>query len=352
MKINSFVLLITLVTNIYPVIRHVIFETKYGKLPGEIKYEYLDSPGESGAVPSTFYVDNEKNIIIDDCNNEILLVIDYVAKRQKKLLRKYCVSVGYADLKENSVIVAWNAIYKIKDDSLLLIDNYTKKNDYFQYLIEHPSGYKIIIAADNHYYFDKQFNQITKRELPVSIEDYSGIIFFKDLKAAFSKHLTNLKEFIKINYTEIAGAKRTIQVTDVFAMPDSSESPFFRHSTRFEYLGYDSVYNTYWLSFVDSIRPGLNKYNEKVKVIISYDRIGKLRFWFPEPDFEEGYEHYGHEIIVNNEGRIFNMFFYSLLGKPEDKIDRTKGIKIIEYIPEKKDFSHEERVKMYGSKKK
>ena len=32
------------------------------------------------------------------------------------------------------------------------------------------------------------------------------------------------------------------------------------------------------------------------------------------------------------------------------KIDKTKGIRIIEYIPEQKDFSHSERVKMYGSK--
>jgi hypothetical protein len=43
------------------------------------------------------------------------------------------------------------------------------------------------------------------------------------------------------------------------------------------------------------------------------------------------------------------MVFYSLINKPKDQIDPTKGIRILEYIPEKHDFTHEGRVKHYGT---
>jgi hypothetical protein len=39
------------------------------------------------------------------------------------------------------------------------------------------------------------------------------------------------------------------------------------------------------------------------------------------------------------------------MNRSKEQIDPTKGIRIREYIPEKKDFSHEARVKMYGAKK-
>ena len=116
------------------------------------------------------------------------------------------------------------------------------------------------------------------------------------------------------------------------------------------FLGYDTAYNTYWSYITDSCIGEEIEYCEKIQAVFSYDRFGDLRFWFPEPPIEEGWKTYAYDFKISGEGRIFNMHFYSKYGKPEEKIDKTKGIRIIEYIPEQKDFSHSERVKMYGSK--
>jgi len=357
---RTIVLLLVLVVNVGAVRMKNILSEEYGVENGMCMYVDYGNEDEESAVPRTFYVDG-KSLIVDDCNKNMLTIWDGNKQLWKNVRRKYCIDIKYVDLYK-SILIDWVTINNINsNDSLITIYSFkNKKGDIVQNIFEHPSGYKIITTSGKRFYFNKNYKQIQRTELPDYIQEIDLAVYFKDKKAILTSYFDGMRKYVTEFYNELSDTNKATPPTSLFRLPDSSEQGnYFNDSTDLEYLGYDSLYNTYWLSnsiYYRNVDSTFNSngtiYQDFVNVLFSYDRLGRLRYWFPEPALEAGWKRYSGGIIVNREGRIFQMNYYSLRGKKTDQIDKSKGIGIVEYIPEEKDFSHEERVKMYGKKNK
>jgi hypothetical protein len=341
-----------MVENAFAVNKIIVYDAKYGENIGEYRYYYYDAPDEASAVPTTFFMDENK-LTIDDCHNNRMIIYKLKSIQHEIIKRKYCTSLSYVDLNKYVIFDRLN-LYKINtNDSLILYKKVIEQpGDDFNYLLEHPSGIKIIVSSNHKmYFFDREFNQIEKAEIPDNIQIINGAVYFKDKKVFLTDYLPSLEYHVKNHYYELSGFPKSKPVPPLFQLPDSTEwgNYISEENVGMAFLGYDTAYNTYWSYITDSCIGEKIQHCEKIKAVFSYDRIGNLRFWFPEPPIEKGWRKYAGNFKVSREGRIYDMHFYSRW-KPEEKIDKTKGIRIIEYIPEQKDFSHSERVKMYGSK--
>lgn len=348
----------------FSAVKKEVYNAPYGVNTG--KYNYGNTGEEEcTAVPSTFFV-TQKWIVIDDCYNHRCQLFDQKTKDHRVIQRENCLEINHI-YEQDSVIIESINISKItKSNQIEVMDKFAKKkHDAFSYIARHPLGYGVIRTFTNTFYFDSRYKQIEKSAVPHFIKDI-GVIYFTDKKAMVSSCYDCLRKHVSENYKDLAEYKKTAEIPEVFSFPDSSEwgDYFSSKKQSMKYLGVDTAYNTYWSTESDVLRiyektfnlpeytpEGIfhHKYHEKVKIMFSYDRLGKLRFWFPEPKLEDGWKHYCGEIVVNEQGRIFQMIFYSRINK--EKFDKSKGIRILEYIPEKADFNHEGRVKMYGGKK-
>lgn len=354
------VILLLLMIDVFAVKKEIVYEANYGKNIGEYLYVNYGNVGEESAVPKTFYVDGEM-LIIDDCNNDRLAIIEYKKRNHQYVNRKQCLDIAYVNLSD-SIIIDWAAVYRFNPDKSLkeIFKLLQKQGDILSFFVEHPKGYKIINTIDNRLYFDSSFKQIQKYELPNFIQEINGLIYFKDEKAMLSRNLKSLKTNLTKYYGDLTGLPKNRKVPTVFELPDSTEwGEYLNNDIDIEYLAYDTSYNTYWRWFTPIERKYKNafefnggNYQENVVAIFSFDRLGKLRFWFPEPELENCWKRYSGGIVINRDGRIFQMNYYSLANKPSNEISKTKGIQVVEYILDAKDFSHKERVKMYGSKTK
>lgn len=336
--------------NAYAVKTNILYEANYGKSIDQYGYDFVDYIDECSAIPASFYV-CKNDIYIQDQNNHRIQIIPKNNDIWHVKQDTYIESV----LETDSIIYSDKSILKFGSTLSDTLFAYNKKDETFSYKVAHPKGYVIVASNFKQYCFDSTYTLLRRPELPKFIKP-SGVVYFTDEKAMISNSFESLKKYIKNNYYELAGIRPGIPIPEILEFPDSTEwGAYFskaRAGVSMQYLGVDSLYNTFW----STGRYAPEDKNNHYSGVFSYDRLGKLRFWFPEPLFENGWKKYCGDIVVNEEGRIFQMVFYSKFDnfaefKKKKNLDSRKGIRILEYIPEKDDFTHKGRVRMYGGKK-
>lgn len=372
------ILTILLISNVSAVKKKIILDLPYGVEIGRVKKSEMDKTEEEKfSVPIGYYVYKDK-IIIDDKYNQRGQVFSMVTNKVVGVIHGEF-TFDYINL-DDSVFIYRHKIFRIDANNKTKLEEIyqTGENGFYypiEYILKHPSGVKIIRAKKN-YYLNDEYGVITRQELPDDIEyitvDNRSAWYFKESGVYLGAPPSNLRYIIRKKYYEYHIADSLIPA--IYEFPDTSESGnYFENGFSRKYANHDTLFNVYFYSNTcDSFRLHENTYSELVKqtgdpknpinhemkkykediaIISSYDRLGKLRFWFPEPPLNEGWKKNAAPIFVSNEGRIFRMVFYSHVNKSLKKNDYTKGIRIYEYIPEKDDFSHEGRMKSYGRKK-
>ncbi|MBD3315357.1 MAG: hypothetical protein GF344_06190 [Chitinivibrionales bacterium] len=360
--------------------RVVIYEAPFGVKVGEYKKESAETNWEEeNFVPDDFYVFKNK-LIVNDKYQARWQIVDIKSKKVTRVI-KNGVPLDYADL-DDSVCIYKGGIYKITSNNQLsqaeIYQNDRTYGNYLniEYVLRHYNTDLKFIKAQGFYILDSLYAAFVKKDLPVDIQyirvkEHSAW-FFRDHRAIIGGYPSALEYLIELKYEELSGRPIDTADSKVYSFPDSIESGrYFDKGFARNFANHDSNYNIYYYSEeCDSFRihdstfnvmayqtgnsrnPFERKtthYREDIAIISSYDRLGQLRFWFPEPPIGEGWKKALAPIFVSDEGRIFRMIFYSHDNKTKEQIDNAKGIKIIEYIPEKKEFSHEQRVKMYGN---
>jgi hypothetical protein len=346
------VLLMIMTASIVYGFRHEsVLELPYGTNRNEVGYGFYDEPDECFAIPLTFYIVDSTVVIQDHANKRTLIIRQYDAVdilRDYMFIKKVLIT--------DSIIVGERALIRILPHGSKTIFILESKRERFRYFVSHPLGYAVGVSNHHTYYFDSSYTNIRASHVPSYILNV-GVMYFADKKAMISDCFGCLKNNVRKHYHKLAGLPQTDSIPEVFAFPDSSEWGVYFSRVRgpesMSYLGVDTAYNTYWSTGRHSPEDSMHLYD----AVFSYDRLGKLRFWFPEPLIEEGWMPYCGDIVVNEEGRIFKMVFYSKFKDfrkriRKDPIDPTKGIRIIEYIPDEKDFTHQGRMERYGVGKK
>jgi hypothetical protein len=84
-------------------------------------------------------------------------------------------------------------------------------------------------------------------------------------------------------------------------------------------LNYDDSLNGFWISGLYKYLDEANR-DDVVPTIIIFNRLGQRISWFYEPIPPKNW-HYGAQISVNQEGRIFRMLYHE-----------TEGIRVVEYL--------------------
>ncbi|MBD3315355.1 MAG: hypothetical protein GF344_06180, partial [Chitinivibrionales bacterium] len=348
MKTLIFIMLI--ITLSFAANKKIVYRTAYGREFGMVSYELRDYPDECTAVSSTFFIVGSY-LYLQDGNGRVLKIVLNDRRIADTLPN---VHLKYVNIEE-SYIIAYKSIERIQGCKSFTIFQSKGKSESFRNFVLHPSGFLILVTNRSTYYFDSTLTLITQSNLPDYIKVKKAFVFL-DEEALITFGIDEMRNAVSIWSHKLWGNRTMPQTADLFPFPDSTEwGPYFkdrRPSVSIKYLGYDIQYNTYWSARRKEPRDTANSY----QAIFSYNRFGELRYWFPEPLLEPGWKHHcDGDIVISKEGRIFQMAFYSkyedfLNRKKKECIDTTKGIRILEYIPEKKDFTHECRVELYGSK--
>ena len=327
-----------------------VYDAPYGSEIGAYGYENIDFAGEGNNVPCSFYV-NSNDLFVNDIINERMQVVPGMGTKAQ-VVSKPVWMIHYAGLND-SVLIEGDNLWRFTDGLVLkrLFALEGRKNLDVSYVIRHPQNYTILKTnSETTFYFDSTYTLIPDSLVPDFIEDV-GVLYFRGVDVMVSDCFRCIRYHFRRLYQVITGAPLPEKGPHPFSFPDTSEwGTYFteeRAAESMAYLGVDTAFNTYWSTGTHHPRNSEASY----KAIFSYDKRGKLRFWFPEPRLQQGWKHYGRGIRISPQGRIFQMVFYSLINKPKDQIDPTKGIRILEYIPEKHDFTHEGRVKHYGAVK-
>lgn len=331
----------------------ILYGAPYGTKKGEIGY-FLSSPSsEAWAVPQSFYVDSN-SIFIADCHNDRLLEISYGAGSQKRLVGSGCMELNYVNLRDSILINNWYLCRIRKENAIRKVTRFVDNTrEDFKYHVHLGDEYHLIVTTSARRFVDGQLRVVEKQALPGTIE-VGRSVYLVDKSVVVAFGISTLREELERLWNRIGGSGDP-PPDNLFGFPDSSEwGQYFtkaRPDESMGYLGVDREYNTYWSTGRQSPEDTANSYVS----VFSYDKQGKLRFWFPEPTLESGWKHYLGGIVVNSEGRIFQMSFYSKFHDFENhrektNVDPEKGIRILEYLPGKEDFTHEGRVKLYGSK--
>ena len=377
---STFVALAILTVNAFGVERQIVYQAPYGAGNGEYHRTHRTTNWEEMYyVPGEMYVFHNK-LVVNDKYGARWQVTDLNSGEEVRTIVKPP-PISFIDL-EDSVCLYKSSVYRITAGDTVVkwyVFQNEKPGRYrdIDYVLCHSSQYKIVMAGKS-YCLDPNYQVVDRDELPKEIQfvaiNHHSAWFFEDKQAFLGAPVRNLKYLIELKYHELAGTDTSGDVPEIYPYPDSAEAGnYFTKGFSRTWANHDSECNSYFYSNdCDSFRvhdstfsvvlrqtgdpknPIERKvagYKEEMAIVSSYDRLGQLRFWFPEPPLEEGWKKAACPIFVSREGRIFRMIFYSHANKPEHQIDPTKGIRILEYIPEKHDFTHGGRVKHYGTGK-
>ena len=336
----------------------VFYNAPYGSKLGEYAHGWFGPTcGEACAAPRTFFVDR-KTIAIDDCHSERTVLYDVGSDKHSSFSRERCYDIAHFDAEHMLVIAEhYMAVGRLTSGGELKWDKPFAKRprDSFELFVEHPSGVGIGLTSKGKVFFDSTFVPVEPSVLPFAASE-SGITYIKEKAAMVTECFPCLRKELWLSYNRVTGRPRPDDRSQVLPLPDTTEwAEYFkpvRGTRNLNLLGIDTAFNTYWSAPRMSPEDPLHTY----VAVFSYDKEGNLRFWFPEPVLDEEWNHYSGDIRVSRDGRIFQMIYYRLykdpLGRHKRKnIDPTKGIRILEYIPEKHDFTHGGRVKHYGTGK-
>jgi hypothetical protein len=346
LKASPILLVSILLADAFAVGVNVVYTAPYGVDVGQYGYDAGHSMDENYSIPRSYFCTREW-ILVDDIHNERLQLYHRRSEEHSIICRKQSIDINMASSRDSVIWGRSRLIRIMNNGTLATVATYgRRKGEVYAALFLFPSGTKVLETNYARYIFSADYQLLAQGAVPsVMIKD--NVICFDSCTIVQSKCFTCLRE----HYVPVDSTWQPERIAP-YSLPDSSEWGMHFEGLGdkiLRYLGADKDYRSYWGCNTDS----KDEVEGRRQAVFAYDSKGTLDYWFVEPQPSEGWSYSTDRVNVSHDGAVTRMMFYTRYTDfhrriPKSAIDTTKGIRIVEYIPDEMDKSHEGRVKRYG----